>query len=185
MAEEIFDIVNEADEIIGTETRSNAHAKGLRHRAVHVLFMTPAREIILQRRSMTKDTWPGFLTVTVGGHVPSGSTYDETVLTEIFEETGLRLQRDALQHIGDLRYEARDPQTKAHDCENVRVYVHIYDGDISDLRIEEKDGAGFETRPIETLLAMSPEEQAQSNIVPVLFSAEHYRPLYPKIQALI
>ncbi|HZQ47887.1 MAG TPA: NUDIX hydrolase, partial [Verrucomicrobiae bacterium] len=35
-ADEIFDVVNERDEVIGQNTRREVHARGLRHRAVHV-----------------------------------------------------------------------------------------------------------------------------------------------------
>ena len=37
MSEEIFDIVNERDEVVGQNTRREVHRLGLKHRAVHVL----------------------------------------------------------------------------------------------------------------------------------------------------
>ena len=37
MSEEIFDIVNERDEVVGQNTRREVHARGLWHRAVHEL----------------------------------------------------------------------------------------------------------------------------------------------------
>ena len=37
MSEEIFDVVNERDEIIGQRARAEVHRFGLKHRAVHVL----------------------------------------------------------------------------------------------------------------------------------------------------
>ena len=37
MSEEIFDVVNERDEVIGRAPRSEVHARGLLHRATHVL----------------------------------------------------------------------------------------------------------------------------------------------------
>lgn len=184
MPEEMFDIIDENDAIVDRVPRSVAHARGLRHRAVHVLFITPAKDLILQRRSMTKDTYPCYLTVTVGGHVSAGSDYDRTVVTEITEETGLRLPLSALIPIGRISYDSHDPTTGAHDCESVMVYGHIYRGDIAGLRIEPGDGLGFEKYSLERLLALTPAEREREKIVPMLFRDDLYLPLYPKFMVL-
>ena len=59
MPEEIFDVVNERDEVVGREVRREVHRLGLKHRAVHVLVFNARGELFLQKRSMTKDTFPG------------------------------------------------------------------------------------------------------------------------------
>ena len=56
MNEDIFDVVNDDDEIIGRELRSVVHARELLHRAVHVLVYNAAGQLFLQKRSMAKDT---------------------------------------------------------------------------------------------------------------------------------
>ena len=58
MSEEIFDVVNERDEVIGQAPRPEVHRLGLRHRAVHVLIFNARGEVFLQKRSMSKDTFP-------------------------------------------------------------------------------------------------------------------------------
>ena len=58
-ADEIFDMVNERDEVIGQRTRGEVHRLGLRHRAVHVLVFNGRGELFLQKRSLKKDTFPG------------------------------------------------------------------------------------------------------------------------------
>ena len=52
MNEDIFDVVNDDDEIIGRELRSIVHARGLLHRAVHILVYNAAGQLFLQKRSM-------------------------------------------------------------------------------------------------------------------------------------
>src|SRR6266446_2861813 len=52
MNDEIFDVVNESDEVIGQERRSEVHRLGLQHRAVHVLVFNARGEVFLQKRSM-------------------------------------------------------------------------------------------------------------------------------------
>ncbi len=92
MAEDIFDVVNERDEVIETKLRSVVHAQGLLHRAVHVFVFNSRGEIFLQKRSMKKDRQPGVWDSSCSGHVDSGETYDETAVRELGEELGLRLK---------------------------------------------------------------------------------------------
>lgn len=185
MTEEFFDIVNDSDEITGRASRREAHQKGLRHRAIHILFVTPKGEAILQRRSATKDTYPNYWTVTVGGHVPSGRSYADTAVTEITEETGLTLPFSSLVPIEKLNCNYRDPQTGAHDCEFMMVYGHVFRGALSDLKIEAGEGTGFALFPLARLMKMDEAEREREKLVPILGSETHYRPLYPKFLELV
>ena len=47
MSEEIFDIVNERDEVIGQAPRKEVHARGLWHRAIHVLVFNSRGDFLL------------------------------------------------------------------------------------------------------------------------------------------
>ena len=93
MSEEIFDVVNERDEVIGQKPRSEVHARGLLHRAVHVLVFNARGEIFLQKRSMKKDRQPGVWDSSASGHVDSGEHYDETAVRELREEIGLTIHK--------------------------------------------------------------------------------------------
>ena len=88
MSEDIFDIVNEHDEVIGLAPRSEVHAQGLLHRAVHVLIFNARGETFLQKRSMSKDREPGRWGAACSGHVDSGEDYDTAALRELGEELG-------------------------------------------------------------------------------------------------
>ena len=89
MNEDIFDVVNEHDEIIGREPRSVVHARGLRHRAVHVLVYNAAGQLFLQKRSMAKDNDPGLWDSSCSGHVDSGESYAVAAERELMEEIDL------------------------------------------------------------------------------------------------
>ena len=91
MSEDIFDIVNERDEVIGRAPRGEVHARGLLHRAVHVLVFNSRGEVFLQKRSMKKDRQPGVWDSSCSGHVDSGEDYDQTAVRELREEIGLNL----------------------------------------------------------------------------------------------
>jgi isopentenyldiphosphate isomerase len=87
--EEIFDVVNERDEVIGRQPRSEVHRLGLMHRAVHVLVFNAAGQVFLQKRSLTKDRQPGVWDSSASGHVDKGEDYDACAVRELREEIGL------------------------------------------------------------------------------------------------
>jgi isopentenyl-diphosphate Delta-isomerase len=91
MSEEIFDVVNERDEIIGRETRREVHRSGLRHRAIHVFVFNSRGEVFLQKRSMSKDSSPGLWDSSASGHLDYGEDYDTCAVRELREEIGLNL----------------------------------------------------------------------------------------------
>src|SRR5215469_16422568 len=91
MPEEIFDVVNERDQVIDRKPRNEVHRLGLMHRAVHVLVFNPRGEIFLQKRSMKKDRQPGVWDSSASGHVDAGEDYDACALRELSEELGLKL----------------------------------------------------------------------------------------------
>ena len=94
MQEDIFDIVDEFDNVIGQKPRSEVHAQGLKHRAVHVLVFNDGNEIFMQKRSASKDTWPGAWDASCTGHVDTGETYLEAAHRELDEELGWQPSED-------------------------------------------------------------------------------------------
>ena len=89
---EIFDIVNDNDEIVGSASRNEVHRMGLKHRSVHLLIFNKQGSVLLQKRSMKKDTFPETWDSSVSGHVDSGETYDEALIRESWEELGVKFE---------------------------------------------------------------------------------------------
>jgi isopentenyl-diphosphate delta-isomerase type 1 len=89
MSEEWFDVVDEADRVVGAAPRSDVHARGLRHRAVHVLVFDAAGRVVLQRRSLAKDLYPGPWDSSASGHLGRGEDYDAAAARELAEELGV------------------------------------------------------------------------------------------------
>ncbi|MCF7762998.1 MAG: NUDIX domain-containing protein [Verrucomicrobia bacterium] len=89
MNEELFEVVNERDEVIDTLPRAEVHARGLLHRAVHVLAFNQAGQLFLQKRSMLKDCFPGVWDSSASGHLAPGETYDTCAVRELREELGI------------------------------------------------------------------------------------------------
>lgn len=49
--DELFEIVDESNQVIGTEKRGVVHATGLLHRAVYCFVFNTTGELLLQQRS--------------------------------------------------------------------------------------------------------------------------------------
>lgn len=100
--EGIFDVVDANDNVVASLPRSEVHARGLMHRASHVLIFADfpeGRKILLQKRSASKDLYPSRYTTSCSGHVDNGETYDIAAVRELSEETGLRVSIDALRYL--------------------------------------------------------------------------------------
>lgn len=89
MSEEIFDVVNDRDEVIDRRPRSEVHRLGLKHRAAHVLVFNSRGEVFLQMRSRQKDRQPGVWDSSASGHCDSGEDYDACAVRELREELGV------------------------------------------------------------------------------------------------
>ena len=77
MLDELLEIVNEDDEVVGLAPRWQCHSDpAFMHRTVHVLIFTSKSNLVLQLRSMTKDIAPGKWDTSVGGHVCPGRDPD-------------------------------------------------------------------------------------------------------------
>lgn len=88
---EVFDVVNEEDEVVGEATRGQAHQNPkLIHRAVHIWILNDKGEILLQQRSLTKDKAPGQWDISCAGHVQKGNNAEITAARELQEELGIK-----------------------------------------------------------------------------------------------
>jgi isopentenyldiphosphate isomerase len=135
MSEEIFDVVNDRDEVIGHAPRSEVHARGLLHRAVHVLVFDARGEVFLQKRSMRKDRQPGLWDSSTSGHLDRGEGYDACAIRELREEIGLVLPAPP-------RRLFKLDACKETDAEFVWVYRCESDGPFV-LNAEEIEGGGW------------------------------------------
>jgi 8-oxo-dGTP pyrophosphatase MutT (NUDIX family) len=88
-ADEILDIVDENDDVIGQSPRGEAYAKGLRHRCVFIQARDREGRIFVHRRTPTKLVFPSLYDMFVGGVVGAGESYDEAALREAEEELGV------------------------------------------------------------------------------------------------
>jgi isopentenyldiphosphate isomerase len=180
--QEMLEIVDENDQVIGQETRTKIHKEGLLHREIHVFFVTPKKEVIFQHRSKNKETFPDKLASMVGGHVELKSTYEETAIKETEEETGIVLSNKDLVFLTKIRNKIIDEFTNLINYAIVYEYGYLYKGAIENLKIEEGDSYGFEAFTINKLENLSEEEKAR--FIPAVVSKERME-IYKKAISLL
>jgi isopentenyldiphosphate isomerase len=158
MAEEIFDVVNERDEVIGKKPRNEVHRLGLMHRATHVLVFNKGGQVFLQKRSMIKDRQPGLWDSSASGHVDSGEDYDSCVMRELREEIGLQLS-EVPQRLFKM------PASAETDQEHVWVYRCEAEGPFQLHPEEIERGDWFEPAQVTSWMKEKPEEFATALLV--------------------
>jgi len=88
-ADEILDIVDERDRVVGQAPRGEAYARGLRHRCVFIEARDAEGRLFVHRRTPTKLVFPSHYDMFVGGVVGAGESYDDAALREAEEELGV------------------------------------------------------------------------------------------------
>ena len=155
---EIFDVVNERDEVVGQSPREEVHRLGLMHRAVHVLVFNSRGQIFLQKRSMNKDRQPGLWDSSASGHVDSGEGYDACAVREVREEIGLRLKASP-ERVFKL---TASPET---DQEHVWVYRCTSEGPFTLNEDEIERGGWFAPEKVTRWIAERRHEFASAFVV--------------------
>jgi isopentenyl-diphosphate delta-isomerase len=158
MKEEIFDVVNDRDEVTGRQPRSEVHRLGLMHRATHVLVFNRRGQVFLQKRSMQKDRQPGLWDSSASGHVDSGEEYDDCAVRELREEIGLQVS-EVPERLFKL---TASPET---DQEHVWVYRCDAEGPFQLHPDEIERGDWFERDDVTRWMNERPEEFASALLV--------------------
>src|SRR6187455_577883 len=83
-------LVDENDEEIGIANKSEAHQKGLLHRAFSIFIFNSKGEALLQQRAFDKYHSPGLWSNTCCSHPMPGETVQQAATRRLFEEMGLR-----------------------------------------------------------------------------------------------
>ncbi len=87
---EIVQIVDENDNEIGAVARHIMRRQRLIHRASYILVFNKNQELFVQKRTMSKDMYPGYLDVAAGGVVLAGESYEQSARRELEEELGIK-----------------------------------------------------------------------------------------------
>lgn len=101
--------------------KSVVHKNGLHHSTVHLWIYTISGEVLIQKRSLNKILNPGVWDVSVAGHIHFGETYNDAVIRETLEETGINIESFKLYKLGV--YHSKSIHDKITDNEFHHTYV--------------------------------------------------------------
>lgn len=105
--EELLDVVNGSDEVIGVLPRSVVWENGLQHnvRCVDVFLINEQGEVLLQTRSLKKKYWPGGYDYSCGESLQSGETYMQAVKRGLSEELGIVALDSEIEERGSYKFD--------------------------------------------------------------------------------
>lgn len=124
MSPELIDIVDHCGRPLGYSLpRGEVHMTGLWHRTVHVWVLNARRQLLLQKRSMTKETFPGLWDISAAGHISSGDTSGKAACRELEEEIGIRAAEHELHFLFTITGIYEDHSRPLMDHELSDVYL--------------------------------------------------------------
>lgn len=128
---EYFDLVDAEGMPTGEiVSREEAHRLGLPHRTTHTWVIRRKdgrRQALLQKRSDSKDSWPGRFDTSSAGHIPAGAEPLDSALRELAEELGIRAEPENLTYAGKFRVGFAEPFHGALFRDDEIAWVYVYD----------------------------------------------------------
>ncbi len=146
---EILEILDYEDNVIGTACRAEIHKQGLMHRAVHIFLFNKAGEIYVQKRSQFKDRYAGKLDSSAAGHVEPGETYRRTAVRELREEIGIDAEVNEIFRVG---------ASKITDNEHVALFRSSTDQEPVPNPDEVQWGKFIEPEKLTQMMNKTPED---------------------------
>lgn len=145
-AMELFDIRTKEGICTGeVRERTIAHDNGDLHGTSHVWIVRHTEagslEVLMQKRSKNKDSFPGCYDISSAGHLSSGCDYQESALRELEEELGIKAAPEdidyAFMHHGYM--EGNFYGKTFRNAEISAVYVYQKEIDITNLNLQVEE----------------------------------------------
>ena len=133
-ADEIVAIVDDQNRVVGSALRRDMRQNRLPHRSTYILVFNSRGELCVQKRTATKDVFPGYYDIAAGGVVLAGETYEAGARRELAEEVGIRGVPLAHQFV----FHYADAYTQVWGS----VFSCVYDGELV-LQEAEVESATF------------------------------------------
>jgi 16S rRNA (adenine1518-N6/adenine1519-N6)-dimethyltransferase len=159
--DEIVDVADEKDDIIGEALKSECHEKGLWHRGVAIIVKNKQNKILIQKRSPYKEKRPNLLCISASGHVLKGETYEQAAKRELQEELGIIA---SLKLIGSLPISLKWSE-KDIEKEHTRLFICQWD---KELKFQESEITWIKflsQKEIQNILNKEPEKFNPSSII--------------------
>jgi isopentenyl-diphosphate Delta-isomerase len=142
--EENVDVLNSSGKKTGrVVTKSQVHKLGLWHSAAHIWIYNSKGELLLQKRSMQKENYPGLWDISVAGHVSAGEKPKEAAIRELSEELGIKVDPKKLKKIFVTKASI-DHKDTYHDREFDYVYILKSEIPPNKLKLQKEEVSAIE-----------------------------------------
>ena len=141
--DEVFELVDDQDNVIGTQLRGICHRLGLLHRAVYCWVFDNTGCVLIQRRSPLKKIGPNQWDLSVAEHLQPGEDYLTAAVRGLSEELGIVVDTASIDGPLQPTHRRELHQGEFHDVELVRSYVYrecsregvkLLDGEVAEVR---------------------------------------------------
>lgn len=129
-ADEMLFTVDENNTPTQPMKRKDVHALGIWHRVSHI-WIVNNNEMLIQQRSLIKDTSPGLWESFFGGHIPTGKSPELSATEELHEELGLQVK------ITDLSFFKTFKNNTSKEF--VYIFTHHTSKSTSEMKIETEE----------------------------------------------
>ncbi len=147
--DEILEIVDQDNKVIGKASRGECYQKGLLHRAVNIFIYNSKGEVFLQQRSEKKLKYPNVWDLSCSEHVKPGESFEEAAKRGLKEELGIDTEFEEIIPI----HRMKNGTGMYHDNELVVTFKSIYDGGMNFDHNEVADGKFFNPKEINNLIS--------------------------------
>lgn len=157
--------------------KSEAHKNGLYHASVHIWFHTKDKQVLIQKRHKTKNTFPNLWDVSVAGHITFKERPIIAALREVEEEIGLSISENQLRNIGTSTHKHIHSKNLI-DYELHHIYICLFETSLKKLIIQEDEVTEVKLIPIDLLKS----ELEKNNTLYVPHGAAYYNSVFDAIK---
>ena len=102
---EYLEVVDENDRPTGVVMEKElAHQNNEYHRTAHIWLINGQNQLLIQKRSKSKSSFPGYWDISSAGHIQAQETVVQGALRELKEELGVSIEENQLKYITKIRY---------------------------------------------------------------------------------
>lgn len=145
---ELLEVVNDSNQVVGQATRGECYKKGLLHRAVNIFIYNSKGDVFLHQRSNKKLKYPSFWDLSCSEHVRPGESFEEAAKRGLKEELGIEIKLEEIIPIHRVDNNA----SEYHDNELVVTYKGVYEGEMKFDPNEVTEGKYFNPKELDKLI---------------------------------
>ena len=141
---EFIDVLDEHGNKTGiVRNKGLVYKNGDWHKTVHIWLINDKNELLIQKRSASKETFPNLWAISIAGHVQADEDSKEAALREIKEEIDIEISEEDLIYMFSIRRNQEYNGGMLHVLDDVYLLRHNLDVQITNIQEEELSNIRF------------------------------------------